>query len=122
MVHDESTEILEQFLLALKPHEQRKYLNSMITVIVKRHLLSIDESRQDAPLNRSIVISGAAGVLWALIKDSELLKDHVCAVLTKPTLPALDDSLAARRSIVSTIAQDEGTNRSILATEGIDVL
>jgi telomere length regulation protein len=108
MVEDETARILENFLPKLKTHEQRKYLNSVITIMVSKHLWRISDLREDLPLRSSPTISGAAAVVRILIKDSDLLKDHVVNTLTKSTLPALDDSLAARRSVIAAIAQDDG--------------
>jgi telomere length regulation protein len=108
MVKDEASRILEVFLPKLKTHEQRKYLNSVITVLTNKHLSTISESREDSSLKPSKLISGAAAILCALIKNSDLLKDHVVTTLTKSALPALDDSLAARRSVIAAIAQDDG--------------
>jgi telomere length regulation protein len=118
MVKDETTTILENFLPKLKTHEQRKYLNSVITIMASKHLSSISDVREDLPLRPSPTISGAAAVLRVLIKDSDLLKDHIVSMLTKSTLPALDDSLAARRSVIAAIAQDDGKwkcNRVVVA-------
>lgn len=108
IIKDETSRILEVFLPRLKTHEQRKYLNSVITVLTSKHLSIISESREDSPLKPSNPISGAAAILCALIKNSDLLKDHVVTTLTKSALPALDDSLAGRRSVIAAIAQDDG--------------
>ena len=108
MLKDETSQILEVFLPKMKIHEQRKYLNSMIIVLTSKYLSTISESREDSPLKASNPISGAAAILCAITKNSDLLKDHIVTALTKSALPALDDSLAARRSIVAAIAQDDG--------------
>lgn len=49
-----------------------------------------------------------AGLLEHLTHDNEGLKDHLVSILTRSTIPGLDDSLAARRSIIAALAQDEG--------------
>jgi len=108
MVKDETSRILEVFLPKLKIHEQRKYFNSVITVLTTKHLSTVSESIEDLPLKPSKTVSGAAAILHVLTKNSDLLKDHVVTTLTKPALPALDDSLAARRSVIAAIAQDDG--------------
>ena len=108
IVKDETSQILEIFLTKMKIHEQRKYLNSVITVLTSRYLSTISEAREDSPLESLNPISGAAAILCAITKNSDLLKDHIVTALTKSALPALDDSLAARRSVIAAIAQDDG--------------
>lgn len=108
MINEDSTKILEKFLPSLKAYEQRKYLNAIITFVANRYLSSSVESKDDAPLKASPSVSGVARLLRNIVHENELLREHIVTILTRSSVPALDDSLAARRSIIAAIAQDEG--------------
>lgn len=110
IVNNGSTEIVEAFLSTMKAYEQRKYFNAFITSLVKQYFGSIIESKEDGP-KPSLAISGVATLLHNMIKGNDLLNDHVVTVLTLSSLPALDDSLAARRGVIAAIAQNEGKQR-----------
>jgi telomere length regulation protein len=92
----------------MKSFEQRKYINAVIAHIVKHHLSAGVVNRDDEPVPMSKPISGAAVLLHILIKDGDAMKEHLVSLLTRSTIASLDDSLAARRSVLSALAQDEG--------------
>jgi telomere length regulation protein len=76
--------------------------------VVKQYF-STDIVHHDAePLPTSKTVSDVASLLHSLVKDNEGLKDHLVSILTRSTIPALDDSLATRRSVMAALAQDEG--------------
>jgi telomere length regulation protein len=108
LIHDDSVSLLTGFLLKMKTFEQRKYVDAIIAYTVKEyfdsHLLGLDAG----PLPGSKTVSGAAGLFYSLIKDNEVLKDHFVTLLTRSIIPSLDGSLAARRSVMAALAQDEG--------------
>jgi telomere length regulation protein len=104
----DSTTLLADFVSQLKPFEQRKYLSAVIACLVEQYFASDVLHHNDVPLPTPKSVCGVAKLLHTLIKDNDGLKDHLVSVLTRSTIPSLDDSLAARRSIMAAIAQDEG--------------
>jgi telomere length regulation protein len=108
LIESDSTELLVDCISQLKPFEQRKYLNSLITFIVKRYFSSDIVHHDGGLLPTSKTISGAASLLHSLVKENEALKDHLASTLARSIIPSLDDSLAARRSVMAALAQDEG--------------
>ncbi|KAF2799128.1 hypothetical protein K505DRAFT_295246 [Melanomma pulvis-pyrius CBS 109.77] len=114
MLKDNSMKILEHFLPKMKAHEQRKYINSIITVVSRLYLSSDVDTKENGPVKYSPKISGTAAIFYALIKENELLREHVASTLSKSTLSVLDDSLAARRSVISAIAQDDEKLQTLL--------
>lgn len=103
-----SIELLADLIPQLKPFEQRKYLNSALAFIVKQYFFTDHVNYEDASFPSSKTTSGAARLVHDLVKENDTLKDHLTALLSRSSLPALDGSLAARRSVVATVAQDEG--------------
>ncbi|KAF3046400.1 telomere binding protein [Didymella heteroderae] len=91
----------------LKAFEQRKYLNAVITYVMKHCFQSEIIDTADEPIDRSPMVSAAAYLLNSFMNSNEVLKDHVVASLTKSALPSLDESLATRRSVIAALAQDE---------------
>lgn len=83
-------------------------MNAVIVYIIKQYFSLHGFSRDDEPLPASQIVSGAAGLLHSLLKGNEALTGHVVTLLTRSTIPSLDDSLAARRSVMAALAQDEG--------------
>jgi telomere length regulation protein len=108
LIHNDSVGLLTDFLLKMKTFEQRKYVDAIIAYTTKEYFASHLLGRDDGVLPGSKTISGAARLLHGLIKDNAVLKDHVVTLLTRSTIPSLDDSLAARRSVMAALAQDEG--------------
>lgn len=97
-----------QFLSKLAAHDQRQFLNSTITFFSTRYFNTVADEKKDVPLKSQLTISGVAHVIHELIRNNDLLKSHIVALLTNSTISALDDSLFARRSLVASIANDEG--------------
>ena len=83
-------------------------MNATITFVVKHFFSSYVFSKTDVPIAHHRTISGAAGLFSVTIKDNDVLKDHLVSSLTRATVPLLDDSLAARRSVVAALAKDDG--------------
>lgn len=95
----------------MKAFEQRKYLNAVIVHTAKSFFQSEVISKEDAAIQKSHVISGAACLINHFIDGSEILKDHLVSSLTRSTIPSLDESLAVRRAVIAALAQDEGWYR-----------
>ncbi|KAF2831443.1 hypothetical protein CC86DRAFT_443135 [Ophiobolus disseminans] len=107
LMDTDSVALLADLIPRLKPFEQRKYLNSIITFFIRRQFFPDHINLEDAPIPASTTISGIAKLLHILTKESDALKDHLVSLLTRSTLPSLDDSLGTRRSVMAAIAQDE---------------
>ncbi|KAH7123780.1 telomere length regulation protein-domain-containing protein [Dendryphion nanum] len=114
LLKGESTTNLEVLLSKLKAHEQRKYLNSMISFITSTYFSSTVQIKDDTPLRKSDKISGASRLVHNLIKRNEILQDHIVDSLTQSPLKALEDSIEARRSVIAAIAQEEEKLHNIL--------
>lgn len=110
LLESESVALLADLLPRLKPYEQRKYLEAVIVFIVKQCFPADTIQREDEPIPVSKDVSGVACLLHVLTKENQSLKDHLVSILTRSTIPSLDDSLAARRSVMAALAPDEGNN------------
>ncbi|KAH7399295.1 telomere length regulation protein-domain-containing protein [Pyrenochaeta sp. MPI-SDFR-AT-0127] len=108
---------LEDFtdlLIKMKSFEQRKYLNALTNFAVKQYLSSDVASKDDTHLTSSTPVSGVAAVFYSIIKSSGLQKEHFVSSLTRSTIPSLDDSLAARRSVIAALATDPDSLHTLL--------
>jgi len=101
-------ERLTNLLSQMKTFEQRKYLNAVVAFVAKNYFSTETISKDDAPVAASVNISSAAALFHMLIKDNDVLKEQLVTSLTRSTVPALDDSLSARRSVLAALAKDEG--------------
>lgn len=108
LVENSQIDLFSKMMSRLKSFEQRKYINAVVTFLGRKYFQSSIIEKEDAPIRSSPTISGAVCLLQSIVKDSELLKDHLVSALTRPSIPTLDDSLAVRRSVVAVVAQDEG--------------
>jgi telomere length regulation protein len=108
LVNTDSVVLLADLMSRLKSFEQRKFLSAVIAFVAKHYCPSDISRHGEAPIIDSAVVSGVAGLVYGLVQSSEGLKDLVVSILTQPTIPSLDDSLAARRSVMAALAQDEG--------------
>jgi telomere length regulation protein len=108
LLESDSAALLAAFLPRLKPYEQRKYLEAVIVFIVKQYFAADIVQHKDEPIPISKDVSGVASLLHMLTRENESLKDHLVSILTRSTIPSLDDSLAARRSVMAALAPDEG--------------
>jgi telomere length regulation protein len=113
LLNADSVLLLAESMSRLKSFEQRKYLSAVIAFVVKQYFPSDIARPNDASIPASKTVSGAADLLYLFTKDEEGLKDHLVSILTRSTIPSLDDSLAARRSVMAALAQDEGKERTI---------
>jgi telomere length regulation protein len=108
LVQNNSVEQLADTMSRMKTFEQRKYLNAIIVFMVRQYFSTDVASKDDTPLASSKAISGAASLIHTLTKNNDSLKEHLVSVLTRSTIPTLDDSLSARRSVMATLAKDDG--------------
>jgi telomere length regulation protein len=108
VVDSDSSELFATFLCKMKAFEQRKYQNAIITFLTKEHFSSKVDMKEDVPIRPSTAVSAAAALVYSLLRDSEVLKESLVSALIKSSIPALDDSLLARRSVIAAIARDEG--------------
>jgi telomere length regulation protein len=108
ILQSDSSARFAAFMLRMKTFEQRKYLNSVITFLVEKYFIAKMEVKEDTPIKPSTTVSAAAALVHSLVKDSETLKESLLSALTKSSIPALGDSLFARRSVIAAVAQDEG--------------
>lgn len=108
LVVEASTATLEKFLPTLKAHEQRKHLNATLAFTAQRYLARVPGTKDDAALQASQQVSAVAALLYDMVKNNELLREHAVTVLTRSSSPALDDSLPTRRSLIAAIAHDDG--------------
>ncbi|KAI4631649.1 uncharacterized protein J4E87_002355 [Alternaria ethzedia] len=98
---------LTDLLSQMKTFEQRKYLNAIVAFVAKKYFGTETISKDDAPVATSVTIASAAALFHMLIKDNDVLKEQLVISLTRSTVPALDDSLSARRSVLAALAKDE---------------
>ncbi|KAH7087108.1 telomere length regulation protein-domain-containing protein [Paraphoma chrysanthemicola] len=111
------TDSVEQFgntMRRMKLFEQRKYLNAVIAFTIKQYFPTDIAIRDDSPIPSSKTVSGVACLLHELTKDNEPLKDQLVSLGTRSTIPALDDSLSARRSVIAAVAQDDDKLHNLL--------
>ncbi|KAK7180749.1 hypothetical protein DPSP01_009216 [Paraphaeosphaeria sporulosa] len=98
----------------MKAFEQRKYLNANISVLAKHYLNKVAENTEASPSESSPLLAGVTALIGKLVGDSDILKEHLITSLIKPTIPALDDSLATRRCVIAVIARDEDQLHTLL--------
>ncbi|KAL5116942.1 telomere binding protein [Pleosporales sp. CAS-2024a] len=110
----EYAKLLSDLIRRMKPHEQRKYLDAIIAYIAKQLLHPGNENRHFSSITPSLQISGVAALLHTLVKGNEGLTDHLVSNLTRSTIPSLDESLSARRSVMATLAQDQDKLHTLL--------
>lgn len=108
MINDGDIDHFERLLSQMKTFEQRKYMNATIAFVTKRYLSVETTNKTNAPIPSSTTIDAAAGLIYALIKDNDVLKEHLVSSLTRSTIPILDESLSARRSVIAALAKDHG--------------
>jgi telomere length regulation protein len=108
LLNTDSALLLADLISQLKSFGQQKYLGSVIAFIVKQYFASGNIRPDDATISGSKTVSAVASLLHVLVKNNESLKDYLVSILTRSTIPSLGDSLAARRSVMAAVAQDEG--------------
>lgn len=109
-----SAEAFARVFSRMKSFEQRKFLNALIAFVVHEYLLNHFASKMDGAMTSSKPISGAAGLIRQLIEGNDALKDHLISTLTRSTIPSLDDSLAARRSVIAVLSREEEKLHTLL--------
>ncbi|KAF1912311.1 telomere length regulation protein-domain-containing protein, partial [Ampelomyces quisqualis] len=114
LLDTDSARLLANIMPRMKPFEQRKYLDAITTLAIKQYLSADAVQHDDTPIPTSKTVSAVASLLELMTHDNEGLKDHFVSILTRSTVPGLDDSLAARRSIVAALAQDEDKLQTLL--------
>lgn len=108
LVDYDCTPLFTKLIAMTKSFEQRKYLNAIIAALVRRYFASDVFSKSSVPISASKTVSGTASLLQKLTKDNDVLKEHLITILTRSTIPSLDDSLGARRSVMAVLATYEG--------------
>jgi telomere length regulation protein len=108
LIGSDSVTLLAAVIARLKAFEQRRYFNAVITFVVKQYFSSNTIRRGDSPLPELNTVSSVANLVHILVKDSESLRDHLISLLARSSIPSLDDSLDARRSVMAALSQDEG--------------
>jgi telomere length regulation protein len=103
-----SVEHFTNLLSQMKSFEQRKYLTATVVFVVKECFPTEIVSKDDAPIASSSTVSSTGALLHALTKNNDVLKEHLVLSLTRSNIPALDESLSARRSVLAALAKDEG--------------
>ncbi|KAH7076906.1 telomere length regulation protein-domain-containing protein [Paraphoma chrysanthemicola] len=114
LLKTDSVEHFGNAMHRMKSFEQRKYLNAVIAFTIKQYFPNDIANRDDSPILSSKTVSGAACLLHELTKDNEALKDQLVSLVTRSTIPALDDSLSARRSVIAAVAQDDDKLHNLL--------
>ncbi|KAI2477859.1 telomere length regulation protein [Pyrenophora tritici-repentis] len=117
LIDNGRVEHLTTLISQLKTFEQRKYMNSFVAFIAKKYFATEIVSKEDASIPPSKTVSAAAALIHTLTKDNDVLREHLVSSLTRSTIPALDDALSARRSIVAALTKDEEKLHTLL--EGI---
>lgn len=107
-------ELFTKVIPKMKSSEQRKYFNAIVTFSVKQYYSTDIVNKSDASIPASKTVSGVAGLYFNILKGNSVLKEYLVSSLTRPTITALDDSLAARRSAIAALAKDEGKRVLIL--------
>lgn len=108
IVHDGGVDRLENLLSRMKTFEQRKYMNAIVVFVAKQYFPNEATHKIDAPIASSPIIEAAAGLIYTLTKDNDVLKEHLVSSLTRSTIPVLDESLSARRSVIAALEKDHG--------------
>lgn len=108
LVNSDEVRLLADLLPKLKSFEQHKYLDAVINYTITDFLPPQTVDYRDAPALSSKVISGAANLIHVLCRQTESLKNYLILLLTRPTIPSLNGSLAARRAIMAAVAQHDG--------------
>jgi telomere length regulation protein len=108
LIDNSCVERLADLLARMKTFEQRKYLNAILAFLVKQYFSAEVLNNEDSPVSPSKTVSAAASLIHLLTKDNDVLKEHLVSSLTRSSIPMLDDSLSARRSIMAALGKDEG--------------
>ena len=103
-----STKPFKDLLLRLKNVEQRKYIDAIIAFAVHQYLPSNISSKENIAIPASNTISGVASLIYGLAENNDVAKEHLVSSLTRSISPSLDESLAARRSVLTALSKDEG--------------
>ncbi|KAI5363415.1 hypothetical protein J4E82_011630 [Alternaria postmessia] len=84
-------------------------------VLVTKEYFSVENVlRDDASIAVSSTVSSAAALFYTLIKDNDVLKEHLVSLLSRSTIPALDESLLSRRSALAALAKDDEKLHTLL--------
>lgn len=100
---------LQQLVISLHPHEQRKFLESALSYLTNRYLASgTTKETESHSKERSSKISGTAALLRHLISNNEGLKEDLVGWLAGNSGPAIGTSIAMKRASLAALAGDEG--------------
>lgn len=118
LIKSDRVQMFTNALLTMKGFEQRKYFDAILCFVAKTYFSFENVVKDDKAISLSSTIAGSASLLKHVMKDSEMLQDHAVKILTQSTIPLLDDSLGARRSIIAVVAREEG----ILVVHGCSMI
>ncbi|CAI9625636.1 unnamed protein product [Alternaria burnsii] len=114
LIVSSSLERLPNLLSRMKTFEQRKYLNAIVVLVTKEHFSVENVRRDDASIAMSSTVSSAAALFYTLIKDNDVLKENLVSLLSRSTIPALDESLLSRRSALAALVKDDEKLHTLL--------
>ncbi|CAI6272100.1 unnamed protein product [Periconia digitata] len=114
MLNSNNSSKLAYFVNQMKVFEQKKYLHAILACLVKQFFSSTVDSKTDAPVASSSTVSAAITLINMFIDDNESLKDSLVSILTKSSVPALNDSLHTRRSAIAALAKHEDQLHTLL--------
>ncbi|KAH7408466.1 telomere length regulation protein-domain-containing protein [Phaeosphaeria sp. MPI-PUGE-AT-0046c] len=110
----DATVPLADLISLLKAFEQRKIFDALVAFLVKRYDTASEVQHGDAAIPASTTISSVASLFHTILSDNGALKDHAVSMLTRSNTPSLNDSLAIRRSLIASLAQDEDKLHTLL--------
>lgn len=108
MIANDSVATFSSLLQKMKIFEQRKYLSVILTFLSQQYLNTAVDITEISLLKNTPHIEGVATLIYELIKNNDSMKEHLVTSIPKSTVPALNDFLGARRSIIAALSQDEG--------------
>ncbi|KAJ4345220.1 telomere binding protein [Didymosphaeria variabile] len=114
MIDSDTIGAFTALLHKMKAFEQRKYLNAIINALSNHYFNTVGDNTKTSVFESSPLIAGVAALVSELVRGSDTLMEHLVASLTRSGVPALDDSLSGRRSVIAAIAKDEDHIHTLL--------
>ena len=89
--------------------EQKTSLYSLLRILSKHRLPSSTETlSDDEQQDQTIILRGAAALIWFLVKDSDILKDALISWLTGGSGDGIGQEKAIRRAVIAALSDDHG--------------
>ena len=98
-----------RLILALKTHEQRKLMHTVVSICSSRYLSHETDDGRKQSMESSPLLKGVIALLSELTSQDERLKQHLHDLVTEPQSLVAVSSSAMRRSIIAALQSDEGT-------------